>query len=221
MRIVNLLIIDDHPLLVEGYKSILSYNTLGFEINITSAFNCKEAQQVITDPKNSRQFEIAFVDLNLPTYSQENLNSGADLISLIKKHLFDCKIVVITSHAEAFILYNIEKKYYPDGILVKSDFTAEDLILAFETVLNGNIYYSDTVKKQLKSLASKERYLDNYNRQIISLLAQGIKSKSLPEYLPLSMSAIDKRKTLIKDYFNIVKGNDEDIIREAKNAGFI
>jgi hypothetical protein len=35
------------------------------------------------------------------------------------------------------------------------------------------------------------------------------------------MSAIDKRKAQIKDFFCVQKGTDEDIIREAKKHGFV
>ena len=87
--------------------------------------------------------------------------------------------------------------------------------------MKGGTYYSPTVKKGIKEITSKDLYLDNYNRQIIFLLSKGVKSKSLPNYLPLSMSAIDKRKAQIKDYFLIEKGNDEDIIREAKKLDLI
>ena len=32
---VNIFMIDDHPSMIEGYKSILSYNDLGYEINVS------------------------------------------------------------------------------------------------------------------------------------------------------------------------------------------
>lgn len=67
----------------------------------------------------------------------------------------------------------------------------------------------------------KEVYLDTTNRRIISLLAKGIKTKNLPIHLNLSISAIDKRKAQIKEIFNIEKGTDEDILREAKKNDFI
>jgi hypothetical protein len=64
-------------------------------------------------------------------------------------------------------------------------------------------------------------FLDDFNRQIITLLASGIQSKNLPNHINLSMSAIDKRKAQIKDFFCVQKGTDEDIIREAKKHGFV
>jgi hypothetical protein len=43
----------------------------------------------------------------------------------------------------------------------------------------------------------------------------------MPAYLGLSISAIDKRKAVIKSFFGIDKGSDEDIIKAAKKSGFV
>ena len=216
---VELFIVDDHHLMVEGYKSILQYNSLGIEINISAAYNCEAAFQMLFKQKVS--FDLIMLDLNLPPFPLMKIHSGEDLALLIAKQNPDCKIIILTSHAEGFLLYNIIKKINPSGLLVKSDFTAEDFLTAFDVVMNGGIYYSPTVKQSIREISSKDGYLDNFNRQIISLLSQGIKTKNLPEYLPLSISAIDKRKAQIKDYLGIQSGNDEDIIREARRLNYI
>lgn len=212
--------IDDHPSMIEGYKIILSYNALGFEIETTSVYNCESAYEIITNKKRNT-FDLVFLDYSLPPYEKMNITSGEDIAMLIKTHWPNCKIVMLTSHTEALILYNILRNVEPAGLLVKSDFSADELLVAFDAVMNGHIYHSVTVKECTKELLSKKIYLDNFNRQIITLLSQGIKTKSLPNYMNLSMSSIEKRKVQIKDYFSIEKGTDEDIIREAKRLGLI
>lgn len=214
---LNILIVDDHPLMVEGYKNIFIYNQLPFIVNILTATNCEEAFEIITTIKS--KIDVVFLDRNLPPYKE--INSGEDLAFIFKEYFPESKIIILTSHVEGILLYNIIKKLNPSGMLVKSDFTAKDLLIALKIILDGGYYYSLTVKRCLNEITSKQTLLDNYNRQIISLLSQGIKTKNLPDYLPLSMSAIDKRKAQIKDYFIIAKGNDEDIIREARRLGLI
>lgn len=211
--------VDDHPSMLEGYKIILSYNSLGFEIETTPAFNCETAYEIITN--NKKDFDMVFLDYSLPPYEAMNINSGEDLAILVKTHLPNAKIVMLTSHSEALILYNIVRNIEPAGLLVKSDFSADELLTAFEVIVHDGIYHSATVKQNIKELLSKKVYLDVFNRQIITLLAQGIKTKSLPAHLNLSISTIEKRKVQIRDYFGIQKGNDEDIIREAKKLGLV
>ncbi len=213
--------IDDHPSMIEGYKSILSFNDLGLRIITTPAYNCESAYNIIDNTPVFKAFDFAFVDLSLPPYLEKNIKSGEDLALLIKNKFPDCKIVILTSHAEAFILDAIQKNIAPNGLLVKSDFTADEFLLAFEKIYNNHFYTSRTVVENIAELHEKSAFLDENNRKLITLLAEGVKTKNLPQRMNLSISAIDKRKAQIKYFFKIEKGSDEDIIREAKKHGLI
>jgi DNA-binding NarL/FixJ family response regulator len=218
---LNILMIDDHPSMIEGYKSILSFNDLGVRINAVPAYNCEAAYNIITSEDNTQAFDMAFVDLSLPPYLDKDMKSGEDLALLIRKVHPKCKIVILTSHAEAFILDNIQKTIEPNGLLVKSDFTAEEFLIAFEQIYNNQIYTSKTVVDNIADLHEKSAFLDDNNRKLITLLSEGVKTKNMPQHMNLSISAIDKRKAQIRHYFKIEKGSDEDIIRAAKNHGLI
>ncbi len=213
--------IDDHPSMIEGYKSILSFNDLGLRIITTPAYNCESAYNIIDKTSVSEAFDFAFVDLSLPPYLEKKIKGGEDLALLIKNKFPDCKIVILTSHAEAFILDAIQKNIAPNGLLVKSDFTADEFLLAFEKIYNNHFYTSRTVVENIAELHEKSAFLDENNRKLITLLAEGVKTKNLPQRMNLSISAIDKRKAQIKYFFKIEKGSDEDIIREAKKHGLI
>jgi len=218
---ISIFIVDDHPSMIEGYKSILSYNNLGCEISVTPAYDCESAIKRMEESEDIYEFDMIFLDLSLPPYEEKEIFSGEDLAIYAKKKYPFSKIVILTSHAEAFILYKIQNNISPHGLLVKSDFTGDELLKAFEVILNNGVYTSKTVNESIQELLSKDMFLDDYNRQIISLLSSGIQSKNLANHINLSMSAIDKRKAQIKDFFCIQKGTDEDIIREAKKHGFV
>ena len=220
-KTIHILMIDDHPSQIEGYKTILKYNNLGLIIETTAAFTSQQAYEIIIDLANALRFDLVFLDRSLPPYLEKDIKTGEDLAILIQSFMPATKIVILTSHSEAFVLYNIVKRIEPAGLLVKSDFTAEELLSAFDEIIDGEIYYSETVKESIRELLSREEYLDSYNRQIITLLSQGIKTKNIPEHLNLSQSTIEKRKVQIKDYLCIDKGTDEDIVREARRLGFI
>jgi DNA-binding NarL/FixJ family response regulator len=203
--------------MIEGYKSILSQSE--FENNISVACTCEEGYRMLFERSN--KYDIVFIDIELPPYADKNIRDGSDLAKIIRKQNPPTKVVIFTSHVEGFILYNLVQQIHPEGFIVKSDITPEDFLKAYSIICSNGVFYSNTVKQALKDITSRAFYLDNLNRQIVYLLAKGIKTKNLPEHLPLSISAIDKRKVQIKDYFNLEKGNDEDIIREARKAGFI
>jgi len=217
---IKVLIIDDHQAVIEGYKSILSYPAFAdFNFQITSALNCESAYNTICHPLAS--FNLVLLDIILPPFEEQKIFSGQDLASLIKTKLPDAKIIILSSHTEAFELYNILQTTKPNAFIAKSDFTPQEFITAFNKIMIGEIYHSNLAKQSLKEFQNKDDSLDAYSRRIISLLNKGIATKNIPSHLNLSISAVDKRKSQIKTFFNIEKGNDEDIIREARKRGFI
>ena len=218
---LKILIVDDHPSMIEGYKIILTYNTLGLEIEITPAYNCETAYKLILKNQFEIDYDLAFIDYTLPPYLEKNINNGQDLAILVQKHLPNTKVVILTSHTEAILLYDIVKNVAPQGLLVKSDFSADELLVAFEKIMLKEIYYSATVKQSIKDVLDNSLVLDKVNRHLILLLSQGIKTKNLPSYLNLSVSSIEKRKLNIREHFNIENGRDEDIVREAKRLGLV
>lgn len=216
---LQVLMVDDHPPIIEGYKSILSFNSFGYILNTTVAHNCESAYNIIID--RLHPFDVVFLDLTLPPYPEKKLHSGEDLVPIVKKHHPNAKIIVLTSHSESIILFKLMKEHHLEGVLIKSDFKSEELITAFHTVVQGNNYYSETIVRHQKSWDEKSKVMDNYNRQILLLLSQGVKTKNLPDLLHLSKSAVDKRKAIIKQIFGIDKGTDEDILKEARRQGLI
>lgn len=215
---LKILIVDDHPMMVEGYRNILLDIPIA-ENAIISAGNCSEAYKVITNAVSP--FDVVLLDMNLPPDEKLKLQSGEDLAVLIRKAWPESKIIISTSHTETFLLFNLIKKINPEGVLIKSDFSPTEFLIAFEKITAGETYHTATARQSLKNVYIDKCYLDAYNRRIIALLAKGIATKNLPDYLNITISAIDKRKAQIKEIFDIHKGSDEDIIREARNRGLV
>ena len=218
---IKILMVDDHPSMLDGYKLILYYNYLGLEIETTTAHNCENAYEIISHPLKKNYFDLAFLDYSLPIFAEKNINNGEDLGLILRSHSPNTKIAILTSHTEVLLLYQIIKNLDPNALLVKSDFSAEELLVAFEMILEGEIYYSATVKQVLRELLLPEKFLGKLNRQILALIGEGVKTKNLPEHINLTLSAIQKRKTQIRIYLNLEKGTDDEIIKEAKKRGLI
>lgn len=216
--ILNILIVDDHPMMVEAYKSIIE--SIGdYIIQFTTANDCKKGFEAITN--KDILYDVALIDILLPQFEEKSILSGEDLALLIRNKIPSCKIMLLTSLSEIFKIQDLIDKINPNALLVKSDFTPNDLLNYLRLVLADQYCYSHTVQTGLQKLKKSALYLDSTNRQIISLLAKGVLTKNIPNYLNLSLSAIDKRKSFIKTFFDIENGNDEDIITKAKKFGLI
>lgn len=216
---MKVLFVEDHPAMVEGYKSIFSKTQIGEDWQFDHAYSLQAAHQRIMQP--GRAYDLICLDIEMSAFKEENLYSGHDLANLIRKQIQGVKLVIITSHMESSIVYPLIKSIKPEGYILKSDVYPSQIVVAIDSIMNGHVFYSDSIRVILASFTKQTHFLDANNRQIILLLNQGIKTKNIPQHMNLSLSAVDKRKSLIKEYFGIQKGTDEDILREARKSGFI
>jgi DNA-binding NarL/FixJ family response regulator len=217
----KILIVDDHPFIIEAYKNTLnSYKQGEFEYESIQANNCKSAYELITNPSQV-PFDVAFLDISMPAFEEKNINSGEDLAKLIRKTMPDCKVILLTMHTELIIINNIIKEINPNGLIIKNDLTFDELLLAFDKILNNENYYSQSVIKFVSQSQQGMIQIDEFDKQILYNLSKGIKTKDISNYVPLSLSAIEKRKLNLKELLDIKSGSDIELTTEAKNKGLI
>ena len=217
---MNILIVDDHPFIIQAYKNALDkYSLQGYEFDVTQANNCKSGYENIVDAK--KPFDVAFFDISMPEYAEKGIYSGEDLASLIKTEMPDCKVILLTMHTELLKINNIIKNINPNGLIIKNDLTFDELIFAFDKIINNESYYSQTVIKLVGQAQYNNIELDAFDKQILFHLSKGVKTKDLPQYIPLSLSAIEKRKLNIREILEVKGGSDIDLINEAKTKGVI
>ncbi|MBW4360194.1 response regulator [Flavobacterium taihuense] len=218
-----MLLVDDHPMTVDGYVSILSkLESNSFLIDVITAFSCQDAYiKIINAYKNQKYFAIACLDISLPIYEEKNIYSGIDLALLIRKHFPDCKIILLSMHSEVVLVQNAFQKINPEGFVSKNDLTADLFIEVFQSILAGNTFYSTTIKRVQSEIISKELNFDATDCQILDLISRRIKTKNMTNYIDISLSCIEKRKANIKSRLLKDKGNDREIIIQAKKAGLI
>lgn len=219
------LIIDDHPLISEAYKSAFNYidqQNDGISFNIYVAHNCDDAYKLIKEHADaSKKVDIIFLDMRLPPSEEGKILSGEDLGLKINTMLPESKIIVSTTFNDNYKVHSILKNINPDGFLVKNDITPQELITAIQEVLNDPPYYSKTITKLLRNQVVSDYLIDDVDRKIIHELSIGTRMKDLPELVHLSITAIEKRKRQIKQMFGITTADDKDLILMAKDKGFI
>lgn len=222
---LNILIVDDHPMTVNGYINVLSDEEFeGYNLNFTKALNCEEAYKlIINSATSSNPFDVAYLDLSLPPYPEKNISSGFDLGMLLRKTLPDCIIIILTMHSEAVLVDRLIKEINPKGILCKSDIDIDEFLNAFKIIFeNDDTYLSNKIVKSLKDKVFETYNLDNYDKQILMRLSEGILTKNIPNYVPLSLSAIEKRKARMKNMLLQGKGGDDyELIEAIKKMGII
>ncbi|KJD31080.1 transcriptional regulator [Tamlana nanhaiensis] len=219
---IKILMIDDHPMIIEGYQNTLLFTKKEHQnLKIDIANNCDQAVELINKSVNETPYDVLFVDISLPPSTDGVMSSGEDIAEYAKKVLPNAKIVVLTMFNESFRIHNIIKTIDPEGFLIKSDLTSSELASAFQAVLNNPPFYSGTVNQHIRKSLTTDIVIDEKNRKILYLLSQGIKTKNLAQHLDISLSAIEKRKKQLREIFEVEDGQDETLINEARSKGFI
>lgn len=220
---LEVLIIDDHPLIVDAYKSALlhtsSISNYDFEVNL--AKDCNSALQKIGEMALENGIDLIFLDIRLPPSEVNKIFSGEDIGMQVREILPKTKIIISTTFNDNYRLNSIFKSINPEGFLIKNDITPKELVIAIQIVIEDPPYYSKTVTKLLRKLASQNLILDKIDRELLYELSIGTKMKDLPNILPLSIAGVEKRKRQLKELFDIRKKGDRELVLIAKEKGFI
>jgi DNA-binding NarL/FixJ family response regulator len=217
----NILIVDDHPFIIQGYKNAITrYNPKQYEFIITDAKDCKSGYDVITNPE-TKAFDIAFLDISMPSYDEKGIFSGEDLARLLNEYMPNCKIILLTMYTELLKIRTIIDNINPLGLVIKNDLTFDELLFGFNKVINNETYYSQSIQKMIDQSEQETIEIDLFDKQILFHISKGTKTKDIPQYVPISLSAIEKRKLNLKKLLNAQDKTDVELVREAKNRGLL
>ncbi|MCB0743957.1 MAG: response regulator transcription factor [Ignavibacteriae bacterium] len=215
----SILIIDDHPVIVEGYSNALKFGLDSEKVSIDSAHNCETAIEKLES--NGQSYSLVILDISLPSFDIMKMNSGEDLGIWIRDKYPEIKILVITSHYDALRLNSISYNISPEGFLLKSEIDTSDLISAVKSISKGKVELGRRVSELLLQKAKSQIKIDNLSLKILTELSNGTRTKDLPKYIPLSKSGIEKRKRILKSYFNNETDTDRELIINAKKQGYL
>lgn len=218
---LKILLVDDHPLIVEGYVLALAKDKENFlQASFEKAFDCESAKKcidLIVD--NGDSFDLAIVDYSVPNAPDEKMEDGGDIIVYLNKVMPNCKTLMLTGHTEVLTIYEIVKNVRPDGLASKHEISPLSLISIVNQVLQGVRYQSDIVKHCLSEIVRKEMMYDDYNRAILVFLAKGYKLQELENHIPLSNPTIKKRLAKMKNAFGV--NDTATLVQNAIKLGFV
>lgn len=213
----QLLIIEDCPFTYQGYVTILNQSHLfNASFKITHANTCDSAIACI----EKSDYNIIFLDIQLPVSKNEKFVSGEDLGLLIRSTQLNTKIIIITNISDTTRIMSIVNEIQPDAFIIKAKSDTNDLIKSIKCVLNDKTYHCDSVSKLIES-SQNDNIIDDYDRQILYHLANGVKTKDLYKLIPLSHRAIEVRKAKLRVLLNIKNSKNFNLIRAAKAMSYI
>src|SRR5690606_9122533 len=181
-KIYNVLIIEDHQIIIDTYKNALAFvnnEFENFEFKIDVAKDCEGAFKKIKGALKTNGIDLIFLDISLSPSLKDRMFSGEDVGVALIKNFPNAKIIVCTSFSDNLRLNNIIKTINPDSLLIKGDIEFKDIVESIKTILNNETFYSKTVVEFLRSKVSSSIILCDYDIQILSAISTGDKMKEL------------------------------------------
>jgi DNA-binding NarL/FixJ family response regulator len=207
---------------VDSYKTLLSGIESNEKANYLLGYSCEESFYILHQTKlNKNTIDFALIDVNLPPFEEKKLFSGSDVAKLIRDYFPDCKIIIISMHSEPVWVSQIHNSINPEGFIAKSDIDYKSFPDAFKSVENNEIYHSKSIKQSRKIMIQKNINWNENDSKMLRLISEGVKTKDLPNYIPLCLSAIEKRKASIKKQLILESGSNKELLDSAKSLGLI
>ncbi|CAN5545464.1 response regulator transcription factor [soil metagenome] len=190
---ITILIIDDHPLVRDGIQTMLK-DELTLRINGV----CKNAAEALSYLSTSEP-DIILLDISLPDMD------GLELCEKIRAKNKKSRIIALTSTNEAGIITGLWQRG-GNGYLLKN-MERTELLEAIETVTSGKVYLSKAANEKVlerfqnTSSASSAPLVTRREKEILQLLADGMKGPQIAEKLFLSPLTIEThRKNLLRKF---------------------
>lgn len=193
MSKTSIFIADDHALIRDGIKRILSDHR-DFEVIGESENGLDTVRLVKKNPP-----DILLLDISMP-----RLN-GFQIVKKLK-NLDNMKVVILTVHnSEPHIIRLLKAGVH--GYIIKTA-PAQELILALEAVAKNGYYLDPTISgfiinKYLDNLESNDINdwdgLTNRELEVLKLIAEGYKNQEIADLLGLSVKTIESHRYNIMD----------------------
>lgn len=186
---MQILILDDHPLVRQGMISILKINSVSnvmFQAGtIASALDITAKEAV----------DVALVDLSL---GREN---GFDFITRARAIKPEIKYVVITASTNDDD-WNYARQLDVDGYIVKDAFV-EEIIHALNMIRQGKKYYSNSMLSKKMDETIRVQNLTRREREVLQLLKEGRTNAQISEELCISETTTKKHVSNILSKLNL------------------
>lgn len=188
IRIVKVLVVDDHPLFREAIVALLL--KVDHTLLVHEAENGEQALQLLADGT----YQLVCLDLDMPV-----LNGKETFTSIMKLGL-KVSVVIVSAHAERSQLL----AFYGKGIrgYILKDSSAKELIRALSILVEGGEYYTPHLLQQLlkkKGPGKLGNALSEQEKNVLALLCEEMSNEEIAKTLCLSPHTIRRHRQNIKE----------------------
>ncbi|HSW49545.1 MAG TPA: response regulator transcription factor [Bryobacteraceae bacterium] len=186
----TVLIVEDHRLLRDGLKAMLSaekdYDVIG---------EAKDGQDAIRQITGSRP-DLVLLDINMPKVD------GFSVLRAIKKDSPGTRVLMLTVHESDQYVHEAFRAG-ADGYCLK-DSSREEMLLAMRSALAGKMFISPSVAKSVMggylsghtAISKKSAWesLTPREKEVLKLIAESFQNKEIAQILGISVKTVEKHR---------------------------
>lgn len=186
---INIMIADDHQLVIDGIKSMLASEPSYFFA--AEANNGQQAlDQITADPD---RFHILISDISMPVLS------GTELCRHIKQHYPHIKVLILSMYNSAIVVKEAVAAE-ADGYILKNT-GKEEFLTALHRISDGGTYFTQDILPILYSQYQKEKKqeqllanLSQREKEVLALIVKEHTSEEIAGKLFISKKTVDNHR---------------------------
>jgi len=202
------LVVDDHPIVREGLKQILSDTE-----DILVVDEADSGQAVLTSAARSN-FDVVLLDISMPG------RDGLEVLRELKQQKPKLPVLILSMYPEEHYAVRVLRAG-ASGYLTKSS-APDELISAIRKVASGRKYISSTLAERLTYELDRDadrpmhEVLSDREYQVMHMISTGKSVKEIAEALGLSVKTVSTYRSRIMEKMNM-KNNAEIVLYAVQN----
>ncbi len=209
---IRIAVIDDHEVVINGIRSMLTgLEDISIEFSTTSA-------QVLLDYLSGNEVDVLLLDIQMPGIN------GVELSKQVAKKHPQLKMIAFTSFDDSNYVRQMVRSGVAGYLLKNTD--QQTMIRAIPTVMQGEEFLDEPVKKILlqESLTGQRRSiyeipLTRREKEILKLVAEGLSSQQISGQLYISLRTVETHRLNLSQ--KLGTKNTAALVKEAIRRGLI
>src|SRR5690606_28907326 len=186
---IKLAIVDDHPMILEGLKSLLEKDTKFHVFSFTKG-------AAVIDFIQENKIDVVLLDIVLSD------GNGLDFCKIIKQKAPQSIVIALSNQAERSIIFRFLENGGNGYILKNAD--SKEIIENIEKALNGDLALSKEVQEIMLRTSVTDFELPRLTKrekQILQAIAKGNTSAEIAEQLFISVITVEThRRNLLQKF---------------------